>query len=103
MSDGGATATLTDIGAHAAGNIGVNIAAGAFNNQANATLISSRLDSGSVSAVSNQSLKGLSSILTTGSTASVGGSAFTGAAGNIGVNVAAGVANQQNNMLFLQP
>jgi hypothetical protein len=104
-ADGTTTASVTDIGQGASGNIGVNVATGAFNNQANATLISTASQMGSATATigSVQSVSGLKKIVAAGTQAVLGGSAFAGASGNIGVNIASGVANQQSNSLVLHP
>jgi hypothetical protein len=89
----------------ARGNIGVNVAAGDNNMQDNAAAISAadaRFVFGASDAeifVNQDSVR--NTVINSGNVnnASVNGSAFLGAAGNIGVNVAAGNSNlQKNNM-----
>ncbi|MBC5800907.1 MAG: hypothetical protein GIW94_13195 [Candidatus Eremiobacteraeota bacterium] len=92
------------VGAGATGNIGVNVAAGAFNNQANATLISAPGNMGQRASIrANQNVSGLRNILTANTNASATGNTFNGASGNLSLNVAAGVGNQQSNSLVVQP
>lgn len=85
-----------------AGNIGVNVAAGAFNQQKNALAIAvatnaslaeataaviQAADDNRVVAMDSQNLTGSATI--------------AGSAGNVGVNIAAGVGNQQMNSLTI--
>ncbi|CBV43506.1 hypothetical protein [Halomonas elongata] len=88
---------------NAAGNIGVNVAAGDNNQQANdAALAASDAARvfGQAAAFSAQSSSNNVTI-NSGSpnNARMGGNALLGASGNIGVNVAAGVGNGQQNSL----
>jgi hypothetical protein len=86
----------------AEGNIGVNVAAGAFNQQKNALAMAS-IDRGVLSeahAAIQQTNRGNSSYHeNTVNNATIGDNALVGATGNIGVNIAAGVGNQQLNSL----
>ena len=87
----------------AAGNIGVNVAAGDNNQQANdGALAASDAANvfGQAAAFAAQSTS--NNIVTNSGSpnnASVGGSALAGATGNVGVNVAAGNMNAQQNSL----
>ena len=90
---------------NAAGNIGVNVAAGDNNAQANSAALAAidaefAFGSGDAEIFSNQtSMTNYTSNYASTNTAGVGGDAFAGASGNIGVNVAAGNNNvQANNM-----
>lgn len=88
--------------ANANGNIGVNVAAGADNAQANNVAIASLNAQpvyASAQVFANQSSKGSASISQFFVNASVGDGALAGATGNVGVNVAAGVGNVQENGL----
>jgi len=100
------TAYATDsVLANAAGNIGLNIAAGVGNAQTNA-LAASVNTSGNLAKASADSdqLTLFNILLATcdlDNTAYLSGSALQGAIGNIGVNVAAGVGNAQHNGLAI--
>ncbi len=88
--------------ANANGNIGVNVAAGADNAQANNVAIASLNAQpvyASAQVFANQSSKGSASISQFYVNSSVGDNALAGATGNVGVNVAAGVGNVQQNGL----
>ncbi|EON12072.1 MULTISPECIES: hypothetical protein [Pandoraea] len=88
--------------ANANGNIGVNVAAGADNAQANNVAIASLNAQpvyASAQVFANQSSKGSASISQFYVNSSVGDGALAGATGNVGVNVAAGVGNVQENGL----
>ncbi|VVD90911.1 hypothetical protein [Pandoraea terrigena] len=88
--------------ANANGNIGVNVAAGADNAQANNVAIASLNAQpvyASAQVFANQSSRGSASISQFYVNASVGDGALAGATGNVGVNVAAGVGNVQQNGL----
>ncbi len=99
---GGPSATIGgDVGRDAAGNIGVNNAAGAFNQQSNATLISTSLADSTAAVNLNQKLTNTGNVIVVNSTSSMSGNAFAGAAGNIGINQAAGAFNQQSNALVI--
>ena len=94
-----------DVGANASGNLGFNVAAGDNNAQDNAASLSAADASFSFGMADaevfvNQS--GMSNITENSgvtNAAGVGGNAFAGAAGNIGVNVTSGNNNQQKNAL----
>lgn len=90
--------------AGATGNIGVNIAAGVNNVQSN-TVALANMDSGPVLGTaqifSTQSSSGSGRIGDFNLVASVGDGALAGATGNVGVNVASGLGNVQNNSLAL--
>jgi len=99
---GGPSASIGGaVGQDAKGNIGVNNAAGAFNHQSNATLISTSLADSTAAVNVNQKLMNTGNVIVVNSTASMSGNAFQGAAGNIGVNQAAGAFNQQSNALII--
>ncbi|AVF40476.1 hypothetical protein [Pandoraea apista] len=104
------TSTLQTMGAtlgsgalaNANGNIGVNVAAGADNAQANNVAIASLNAQpvyASAQVFANQSSKGSASISQFYVNSSVGDGALAGATGNVGVNVASGVGNVQQNGL----
>jgi hypothetical protein len=89
----------------AAGNIGVNIAAGDHNQQANAAALATADESfifgaatATVTLSQDQPGPNLVNNFSTANTATVGDSA-NNASGNVGINVAAGVFNQQKNDL----
>jgi hypothetical protein len=86
----------------ASGNIGVNVAAGAFNQQKNALAMAS-IDRGVLAeahaAIQQTSRNNESVHENTVNNASIGDNSLVGATGNIGVNIAAGVGNQQLNSL----
>lgn len=91
----------------ATGNIGVNVAAGDNNVQANSAALASidadfAFGSGDAEVFSQQSsvYNGVYNYGST-NTASVSGAAFEGASGNIGVNVASGNNNVQANNMAL--
>ena len=101
-SSGGPTASIDgSVGSGASGNIGFNNAAGAFNHQSNATLISTSLADSTAAIVLTQSVGPVANVLVANSTASLGGSAFSKASGNVGINQAAGALNQQSNALVI--
>ncbi|VVE10650.1 hypothetical protein PCA20602_02614 [Pandoraea capi] len=88
--------------ANANGNVGVNVAAGADNAQANNVAIASLNAQpvyASAQVFSNQSSQGSAKISQFMVNASVGDGALAGATGNVGVNVASGVGNVQGNNL----
>jgi len=84
------------------GNVGVNVAAGAFNQQKNALAMAS-IDRGVLAeahaAIQQQNKYNSSYHENTVNNASIGDNSLVGATGNIGVNIAAGVGNQQLNSL----
>ncbi|OCX75895.1 hypothetical protein A6M27_09560 [Acidithiobacillus thiooxidans] len=93
---------------HAAGNIGVNLASGANNQQANSTALSyvSKGKKGSASAMATAgttqySVSNIASDTNTTDSSFINGNAAKGAVGNIGINLATGVQNQQQNGLAL--
>ncbi|APE30158.1 hypothetical protein BOX17_03845 [Halomonas aestuarii] len=102
VSDNNATVGA-GVGAGASGNIGINVAAGDNNSQANDAALSAS-DAARVfsqaAAFSAQS-SSWNEVQNSGSpnNARVGGSSLQNATGNIGLNVAAGVANAQQNSL----
>jgi hypothetical protein len=89
---------------NATGNIGVNIASGIDNAQSNNAALSS-IDSGNVfgnaQVFSSQTSEGAGTINNFNLAATVGDNALAGATGNVGVNVASGLGNVQNNSLAL--
>ncbi|MCW4149591.1 hypothetical protein OM427_08620 [Halomonas sp. 18H] len=91
------------VGAGSSGNIGINVAAGDNNSQANdAALASSDAADvfGQSAAYSAQSVSGnVTHNYGSPNNARVGGSTLQGATGNVGLNVAAGVGNAQQNSL----
>ncbi|GKW48765.1 hypothetical protein [Halomonas sp. NCCP-2165] len=100
---GSAGRNLGGVGDDASGNIGINVAAGDNNAQANDAALSAS-DAhrvfGQAEAYSAQSAT-TNTVTNAGSpnTAHMGNSALRGATGNIGVNIAAGVGNIQQNSL----
>lgn len=92
-----------NVGAGSSGNIGINVAAGDNNSQANdAALASSDAADvfGQSAAYSAQSVSGnVTYNYGSPNNARVGGSTLRGATGNVGLNVAAGVGNAQQNSL----
>jgi hypothetical protein len=99
-------ATVTDNAlSDASGNIGLNVAAGVGNAQTNA-LAASVNSSGTIAKASADSqqftlLNVLAAECDLDNAALLSGSALSGAIGNIGVNVAAGVGNAQHNGLAI--
>ncbi|RKE34825.1 hypothetical protein B0G76_0852 [Paraburkholderia sp. BL23I1N1] len=87
---------------NASGNIGVNISSGVDNAQSNDAALSN-MDVGPVFGTaqiySTQSSMGKAEVGDFNFVASVGANALANATGNIGVNVASGVGNVQNNSL----
>ena len=94
-----------DVAANAAGNLGFNVAAGDNNAQDNAAALSAADASFSFGMADaevfvNQHGSGNSTVNAgVSNAASLSGNAFSGAAGNIGVNVASGNNNEQKNAL----
>jgi hypothetical protein len=102
-----APGTLTaTTGANAAnnvsGNLGINIAEGTSNAQSNDTSLAS-VDVGNVfgnaQIFSTQSSAGTAQINNFNLNASIGDGSLSGVTGNVGVNVASGIGNVQNNSL----
>lgn len=89
-------------GSGASGNIGMNVAEGVDNAQSNDASLAS-VDQGNVfgnaQIFSRQSSGGQATINNFMLNASLGDGSLSGATGNVGVNIAAGVANVQNNSL----
>lgn len=85
---------------YAHGNIGVNVAGGNGNQQANRALILAS-SNGSQSSGIDQKQRGMESFCSDGNNAGISNNAFANAMGNIGVNVAAGNGNQQANSLIV--
>lgn len=90
-----------DVLSDAAGNIGLNVAAGAGNAQTNA-LAASVNSSGSLAKASADSEQlSVFNVIVVGqdldNTAYMSGDALSGAIGNIGVNIASGAGNAQHN------
>jgi hypothetical protein len=81
----------------ASGNIGVNLAAGALNAQANqiALITTPRAD-----IASQQNVHAVAQLIGS-ATAELGAGALTNVSGNVGVNIAAGVSNAQFNGLVV--
>jgi hypothetical protein len=81
----------------ATGNVGVNVAAGALNAQANQIALIS-----SPSADVNTLQDGHATASVTGSsTATLGAGALSQVSGNVGVNIVSGVGNAQSNALAI--
>jgi len=99
-------ATVTDDAlSGASGNIGLNVAAGVGNAQTNA-LAASVNSSGTIAKASADSqqftlFNSLAAECDLDNTALLSGNALSGAVGNIGVNIAAGVGNAQHNGLAI--
>lgn len=93
--------------AHASGNVGVNIASGLGNVQANnlAAAVTTVKSHGGGSVVATAQNDQLAMMNTSDGnfvpTASLGSGALSYASGNIGVNLAAGLGNVQNNSLAI--
>jgi len=95
---GAAVATLgADALRDAHGNFGVNVAAGVLNAQSNQLVLAS---ASNVLINSHQDIRNAATV-NAATNASLGERALMGASGNIGVNVAAGVANVQSNALAI--
>ncbi|KGM56765.1 hypothetical protein N799_02430 [Lysobacter arseniciresistens ZS79] len=91
--------------AGAAGNIGLNVAAGVGNAQSNA-LAASVNGSGNLASASADSeqvtgINTVAALFDIDNDASLSGMALSSAVGNIGVNIAAGVGNAQHNGLSI--
>ncbi|WP_322033661.1 cell wall anchor protein [Paraburkholderia sp. J76] len=84
------------------GNLGVNIAEGINNAQSNDVALAS-VDMGNVfgnaQIFNNQASSGSATVKNFNLNASVGDGSLAGVSGNVGVNVASGVGNAQNNSL----
>ncbi|QCP48471.1 hypothetical protein FAZ95_04270 [Trinickia violacea] len=75
------------------GNVGVNVAAGALNVQANQIAL---IDTPAADISSNQTVAAAVHLSGSGN-AALGSGALTGVSGNVGVNLTAGVGNAQYN------
>jgi hypothetical protein len=84
----------TDVLRGATGNIGVNLAAGALNAQANQIAV---VTTSQAEIVAQQDVHALARMAGGSAAAALGAGALAGASGNIGVNIAAGVGNAQFN------
>lgn len=113
VQGGNNTANITDEAfSNAAGNMGVNVAAGSGNAQKNTMAMVSSLGNAGASTTTNQTSSNnisngpFESPLGNGvfnheDDASIDGNAFGSASGNMGVNTAAGTGNMQSNALAL--
>ncbi|WP_341314688.1 hypothetical protein WN982_05120 [Paraburkholderia sp. IMGN_8] len=94
--------TGTGVGNGVSGNVGINIAEGVDNAQSNDASLAS-VDVGNVfgnaQVFNSQTSAGTAKINNFMVNASIGDNSLQGASGNIGVNVAAGIGNAQNNSL----
>ncbi|MNU96685.1 hypothetical protein D3C71_867300 [compost metagenome] len=94
-----------DVGSEASGNLGFNVAAGDNNAQDNAAALSAADASFSFGMadaevfVHQSGMNNSTMNYGVTNTAGVGGNAFSGASGNIGVNVTSGNNNEQKNAL----
>ncbi|WP_133647920.1 hypothetical protein [Paraburkholderia flava] len=94
--------TGTNAAQNVSGNVGVNVAEGIDNAQSNEASLAS-VDAGNVfgnaQVFNNQASSGLANVNNFNLNASVGDNSLQGASGNVGVNIASGVGNVQNNSL----
>ena len=103
QSGGTATAAMstvsvgTDVLSGASGNVGVNIAAGALNAQANQIA----LISAPAADVNTLQDAHAAATVNGSSTATLGAGALAHVSGNVGVNVVSGVGNVQSNALVI--
>lgn len=94
-----------DVGSNASGNLGFNVAAGDNNAQDNAAALSAADASFSFGMadaevfVNQSGMNNATMNYGVTNAAGIGGNAFSGAAGNIGVNVTSGNNNEQKNAL----
>jgi hypothetical protein len=93
------TANVGDITGN--GSIGVNAAAGAFNLQANKMAIATAFDTSLAQATSGSIQQVTGNLITLQDSANVADIGTVGGAGNVGVNVAAGVGNVQSNSMTI--
>lgn len=98
------SAYLVDALAGARGNVSANVAAGDGNLQQNQLAASVNSD-GTLAKATGSNLQDIRGTVTLGAgginTATLGGAALSGAQGNIGANVAAGISNVQRNSLSI--
>jgi hypothetical protein len=85
-----------DVLRSASGNIGVNLAAGALNAQANQIAL---VTTPQAEIVTQQNVHAVAHMTGGSAIAQLGAGALAGASGNIGINIAAGVGNAQFNGL----
>ena len=91
---------------YAHGNIGVNVASGAMNQQSNGAVVMTAAPDNDLNHINTSISQGNFANLNIASNsdfAAVKDCAFANAYGNIGVNVASGVGNQQANSLVVEP
>ncbi len=91
---------------YAYGNIGVNVGSGAMNQQSNSAVVMTAAPDSDLNHINTSIRQGNFANLNLGSNddyAAVQDYAFANAHGNIGVNVASGVGNQQANSLVVEP
>ncbi|WP_052420866.1 hypothetical protein [Paraburkholderia ferrariae] len=86
----------TDVLRSASGNIGVNLAAGALNAQANQIAL---VATPQAEIVTQQNTHAVAHMTGGSAIARLGAGALAGASGNIGINIAAGAGNAQFNGL----
>jgi|SRR5579884_1014876 len=86
---------------NASGNIGVNVSAGNFNQQANLAHVDANSPTYAFSGDYEQSSEFEGTFISGAEHASITDQAFQYAAGEIGANVAAGIWNQQGNAAFI--
>jgi hypothetical protein len=84
----------TDVLRGASGNIGVNLAAGALNAQANQIAL---VTTSQAEIVTQQNVHAAAHMTGGSAVAALGAGALAGASGNIGINIAAGAGNAQFN------
>lgn len=105
-----------DVLAHMTGNAGINIASGSGNRQGNALVVSQAVTpgqgNGGTAGSTSRTLLAVSTVESGGgasgagtaplrvAVASLGAGALAGSAGNIGINIAAGYRNIQQNTLI---
>ncbi|WP_321882083.1 hypothetical protein [Paraburkholderia bannensis] len=96
------TAPTASVGADvlrgASGNVGVNLAAGALNAQANQLVVAT---TSQAEIVTQQNVHAVVKMLSGSASAELGAGALAGASGNIGINIAAGAGNAQSNALIV--
>jgi hypothetical protein len=88
----------TDVLRGASGNIGVNLAAGALNAQANQIAL---VSTPQAEIVTQQNVHAAAHMTGDSTVASLGAGALASASGNIGINIAAGAGNAQLNAMVV--
>ncbi|WP_156954385.1 hypothetical protein [Paraburkholderia acidipaludis] len=96
--DAPSAAVGTDVLRGASGNIGVNLAAGALNAQANQIAL---VTTHQAEIVTQQNVHAIARMTGGSAVAELGAGALAAASGNIGVNIAAGAGNAQSNGLVV--